>query len=102
MRNLTITWLGHSTFLFRSPGGIRLLIDPWLKTNPSCPDSMRTIDALDLLLLTHGHADHSPDAVSVARAQGNAREATRTGVAYGRARPRAQARRGRRRNMTSG
>ena len=70
MRNLAITWLGHSTFLFRSPGGIRLLIDPWLKTNPSCPDSMRTIDALDLLLLTHGHADHSTDAVSVARATG--------------------------------
>jgi L-ascorbate metabolism protein UlaG (beta-lactamase superfamily) len=67
---LSLTWLGHGTFLFRSPGGVRLIIDPWLDTNPSCPDSMRKISALDLMLLTHGHADHSTDAVSLARATG--------------------------------
>ena len=70
MRPLSLTWLGHGTFLFRSPGGIRLIIDPWLDTNPSCPDSMKKISALDLRLLTHGHADHSTDAVSLARATG--------------------------------
>ena len=34
---LAITWLGHGTFHFRSPGGQRLLIDPWLEANPKCP-----------------------------------------------------------------
>jgi L-ascorbate metabolism protein UlaG (beta-lactamase superfamily) len=70
MPKLAFTWLGHGTFLFRSPGGIRLLIDPWIDTNPSCPESSRKIGALDLMLLTHGHADHTADAVSVARATG--------------------------------
>lgn len=70
MRPLSTTWFGHGTFLFRSPGGIRLLIDPWLDANPSCPASLKKISALELMLLTHGHADHSTDAVSVARATG--------------------------------
>jgi len=65
---LSFTWLGHGTFLFRSPGAKRLLIDPWLTTNPACPDSEKRIRELDLMLLTHGHGDHTADAVSVARA----------------------------------
>jgi L-ascorbate metabolism protein UlaG (beta-lactamase superfamily) len=67
MKNLACTWLGHSTFLFRSPGGRRLIVDPWIKTNPACPDSAKDVGALDLMLLTHGHGDHTGDAVSVAR-----------------------------------
>jgi L-ascorbate metabolism protein UlaG (beta-lactamase superfamily) len=65
---LSFTWLGHSTFLFRSPGGKRILIDPWLTTNPACPASAKKIHELDLMLLTHGHDDHTADAVAVARA----------------------------------
>jgi L-ascorbate metabolism protein UlaG (beta-lactamase superfamily) len=34
---LAISWLGHSTFIIRTPGGKRILLDPWLTTNPSCP-----------------------------------------------------------------
>jgi L-ascorbate metabolism protein UlaG (beta-lactamase superfamily) len=41
--------------------------DPWLTGNPACPDGRR-IDAADVILLTHGHSDHSGDVVSVARA----------------------------------
>ena len=47
-----------------------MLIDPWLTTNPSCPESAKRIRELDLLLLTHGHDDHSADAVAVGRATG--------------------------------
>src|SRR5437899_2964613 len=70
MKPLSFTWLGHATFLFVSPGGRRLLVDPWLSTNPSCPDASKKIRELDLMLVTHGHDDHTGDAVSVARATG--------------------------------
>ena len=70
MPPLSFTWLGHSTFLFRSPGGKRILIDPWLTTNPACPEPAKKIQQLDLMLLTHGHDDHSADAVAIGRATG--------------------------------
>jgi L-ascorbate metabolism protein UlaG (beta-lactamase superfamily) len=67
LRTLSFVWLGHSTFLFRSPGGKSLVIDPWLTTNPACPEDKKKIRDLDLLLLTHGHDDHTADAIAVAR-----------------------------------
>jgi L-ascorbate metabolism protein UlaG (beta-lactamase superfamily) len=65
--SLSITWLGHATFIVRTPGGKRLIFDPWVSTNPSCPDSAKKVGALDLMLITHGHGDHTGDAVSIAR-----------------------------------
>jgi L-ascorbate metabolism protein UlaG (beta-lactamase superfamily) len=65
---LSITWYGHGTFGFVTPGGTRIMIDPWLTDNPSCPPDHKRIDACDLMLLTHGHPDHVGDAVAVARA----------------------------------
>lgn len=67
---LSITWLGHATFLLRSPGGKRLLFDPWITGNPAAPESARKLGELDLILVTHGHTDHSGDVVPVARASG--------------------------------
>ena len=70
MTRFTFTWLGHSTFLLHTPGGKRILLDPWVATNPACPESARQIGALDLMLVTHGHSDHTADAVSIGRATG--------------------------------
>ena len=67
---LSFTWLGHSTFLFRSPGGKRILIEPFVASNPSCPESAKKLGELDLILITHGHSDHAGDAASIARATG--------------------------------
>jgi L-ascorbate metabolism protein UlaG (beta-lactamase superfamily) len=67
---LSFTWLGHSTFLFRSPGGRRILLEPFVASNPSCPESAKKIGELDLILITHGHSDHAGDAASIARATG--------------------------------
>ena len=67
---LAITWLGHSTFVITTPGGRRIVTDPWLEGNPACPHDRRRIDAADVILLSHGHSDHSSDVVAVARATG--------------------------------
>ena len=70
MQSLSFTWLGHSTFLFRSPGGKRILIEPFVGSNPSCPESAKKIGELDLILITHGHSDHAGDAAAIARSTG--------------------------------
>jgi L-ascorbate metabolism protein UlaG (beta-lactamase superfamily) len=67
---LQITWLGHSTFLLVLPGGKRVVTDPWLG-NPNCPAKFakpESLTPLDLILVSHGHSDHTGDVVAVARA----------------------------------
>ena len=68
MSGLSITWLGHASFILTTPGGKRIVTDPWLEGNPACPADRKRIDAADVILLTHGHFDHSGDVVTVARA----------------------------------
>jgi L-ascorbate metabolism protein UlaG (beta-lactamase superfamily) len=67
---LSFTWLGHATFLFQSPGGKRILTDPWIAGNPASPEPKRRITELDVILVSHGHEDHTGDLVSIARATG--------------------------------
>lgn len=67
MQRLAITWLGHSAFYVRTPGGLRLLFDPWFTGNPKFPANAAPKD-VDILLLSHGHSDHATDAVAMAKA----------------------------------
>jgi L-ascorbate metabolism protein UlaG (beta-lactamase superfamily) len=69
MASLSITWFGHATFLLTTPGGKRIVFDPWLNGNPKAPAGAR-IDQADVICVTHGHSDHSGDVVTVARATG--------------------------------
>ncbi|MCF7805006.1 MAG: metal-dependent hydrolase [Candidatus Marinimicrobia bacterium] len=69
-QNTEVTWLGHSTFQFKSPGGKVVLIDPWLNENPSAQISAEDIDHVDIIALTHGHFDHFGDTVSIAKRTG--------------------------------
>jgi len=66
-RDTAITWLGHSTFKIQSPGGKIVVIDPWVSSNPACPESLKQFDRIDVMLLTHGHGDHTGDAVDLAQ-----------------------------------
>jgi L-ascorbate metabolism protein UlaG (beta-lactamase superfamily) len=68
MSALSITWLGHATFLITTPGGKRIVTDPWLEGNPMCPPDRQRIDKADLILVSHGHSDHTASVVTVARA----------------------------------
>ncbi len=63
---IQLTWLGHSTFKILADGQT-LLIDPWVTNNPVCPDALKTFHKIDLMLITHGHADHIGDAVTLAK-----------------------------------
>ena len=72
MDKLAITWLGHATFLLRTPGGKRVLLDPWLTGNPSCPEAMKKPPKVDLILASHGHFDHIEDLLLCARDSGAA------------------------------
>ena len=67
---LSITWLGHATFLLVSPGGKRILFDPWVTGNPKSPDAAKRLGALDVILITHGHGDHTGDAIAIGRSSG--------------------------------
>ena len=69
MQNLAITWLGHSSFSLKTPGGKVILFDPWYTGNPSFPASARPKSA-DLILISHGHADHITDAAAMAKETG--------------------------------
>lgn len=70
LRGLKVTWLGHSTFRMASPKGVRLLFDPFLTNNPSCPPAAKRVGQIDLVLVTHGHSDHCEDAAAIARETG--------------------------------
>jgi L-ascorbate metabolism protein UlaG (beta-lactamase superfamily) len=70
MQKLSFTWYGHSTFVIKTPGGKRIVTDPWLEGNPLCPPGMKRIAEADLILVSHGHSDHTGDVAAVARATG--------------------------------
>lgn len=66
LKSTQVTWFGHGTFQFRSPGGKLILVDPWTQGNPACPAELKTVGKLDDILITHGHMDHIGDAVAIA------------------------------------
>ncbi len=64
-RQTTLTWYGHACVEIATPGGQTVLIDPWFG-NPMSPMPATSVKACDLLLVTHGHADHFGDALAIA------------------------------------
>ena len=62
-----ITYFGHSTFSVTTPSGQVALIDPWIKTNPRCPEALKKLARVDAIFLTHAHSDHLGDLVGIAK-----------------------------------
>jgi L-ascorbate metabolism protein UlaG (beta-lactamase superfamily) len=62
-----ITYYGHSTFGLTTPSGQVAIIDPWVMTNPRCPESLKKVNRLDVIFVTHAHSDHIGDLLALAR-----------------------------------
>jgi len=41
--------LGHATFLIATPGGKKILVDPWVANNPMTPATLKSFDQVDVL-----------------------------------------------------
>jgi L-ascorbate metabolism protein UlaG (beta-lactamase superfamily) len=65
---MNITWLGHSGFRIEIGDQI-LLVDPWLKGNPSFPEARggEAVKGATHVLVSHGHGDHTGSAAVIAR-----------------------------------
>jgi L-ascorbate metabolism protein UlaG (beta-lactamase superfamily) len=64
--DVRLTWVGHATWILETPGGKRVLIDPWVTGNPVVPEHLQDPGPADVFLLTHGHSDHIGDVVDLA------------------------------------
>ena len=62
-----ITYFGHSTFSITTPSGQVALLDPWVMTNPRCPESLKKLARVDAILLSHAHSDHLGDLLALAK-----------------------------------
>jgi L-ascorbate metabolism protein UlaG (beta-lactamase superfamily) len=62
---LGITWHGHACFEVETPGGVNIVFDPWFG-NPLSARTFETLERCDVLIVTHGHSDHTGEALQVA------------------------------------
>ncbi len=74
---IRLTWMGQAGFEIVSPGGTRVLIDPWISGNPAVPpayaDTARYAAPAtrpNAILVTHPHSDHDGDVPTLARVSG--------------------------------
>jgi len=65
IRLKSLTYAGHSA-VFLNGDNYVAAIDPWVN-NPLCPESLKHPTKLDLIVLTHGHADHASDVPALAQ-----------------------------------
>ncbi len=66
--SVQVTWYGHATTGIVSPM-VKILIDPFFTGNDLASASADDVEA-DVIVVTHGHADHLGDTVEIAKRTG--------------------------------
>jgi L-ascorbate metabolism protein UlaG (beta-lactamase superfamily) len=64
----TLTWYGHASMGMDVDGHL-LLVDPYFGDNPVSSITADQVEA-DFILISHGHSDHTSDALQIARRTG--------------------------------
>ena len=70
---IEVQWLGQSTTKITTLSGKVIVIDPFMVNNPKTPVGWKNLDALgkvDIILVTHGHGDHTGDVAELAKRTG--------------------------------
>jgi L-ascorbate metabolism protein UlaG (beta-lactamase superfamily) len=70
---IEVQWLGQAATKLTTPTGKVIVIDPFLTKNPKTPPAHKNLDALgkvDVILVTHGHGDHTGDVEELAKRTG--------------------------------
>lgn len=62
---MRLTYFGHSCFLVETSKA-RLIIDPYLNDNPAAKTKAEAITC-DYVIVSHGHEDHSGDALTISK-----------------------------------
>ncbi len=68
-----LQWFGQSAFKITTESGKVIVIDPFLRKNPKTPEQFKDLEKLgkvDLILVTHGHLDHTADVPALAEITG--------------------------------
>jgi L-ascorbate metabolism protein UlaG (beta-lactamase superfamily) len=68
-----LQWFGQSAFKITTPGGKVIIIDPFISRNPKTPQALKDLSKLgkiDLILVTHGHGDHTGDTAQLSKMSG--------------------------------
>jgi L-ascorbate metabolism protein UlaG (beta-lactamase superfamily) len=68
-----LQWFGQAGFKITTEKGKVILIDPFILKNPKTPEALKDLSKLghvDLILVTHGHFDHTADVVAIAEMYG--------------------------------
>ena len=64
-----LRYLGHAAFELKGEGAV-ILVDPFLRGNPSASAAPEDFDKVDYIFVTHGHGDHIGDTAEIARRTG--------------------------------
>ncbi|MBI1727076.1 MAG: MBL fold metallo-hydrolase, partial [Candidatus Rokubacteria bacterium] len=70
---IEVQWLGQATTKITTLTGKVIVIDPFMVNNPKTPVGYKNLDAIgkvDVILVTHGHGDHTGDVSELAKRTG--------------------------------
>ncbi len=68
-----LLWYGQAAVRITSLKGKVIVIDPFILKNPKTPAALKDLSKVgkvDLILVTHGHFDHTADVVALAKLTG--------------------------------